>query len=62
MAGLANRCIRKPAYPKVSPPLPPIGGQEVDGQKKAAKRRVSAAYIRVAKPGRFFFRDRSRIV
>jgi hypothetical protein len=37
MVGLANRCIRKPAYPKVSPPLPPIGVQRWNGRKKAAR-------------------------
>lgn len=38
MVGLANRYTRKPAYPKVSPPLPLIG----DAMVRTKKSRLEA--------------------
>jgi hypothetical protein len=35
MAGLANRCTRKPAYPKVSPPPPLVEDIMVQRTKKS---------------------------
>lgn len=53
---------RKPAYPKVSPPGPPIEGAPSDyyGRKKAAVWRLSACSFWVAKPGPAI--ERGRII
>lgn len=60
--------VSRPAYkatgiPEGIPTQPAIeGAPGVNRRKKTALRGMSALYIQAAKPGRFFFRDRCRIV
>jgi hypothetical protein len=62
MAGLANRCTRKPAYPKVSPPLPLIEGAMVQRTKKYRQMgRLSAIRLPSRQTRAPFSRGLSRI-